>query len=110
MDLDLTTAIDLGLAATVELLNRAFADYLVPISFTEASFLHMGCYDGIDFAASRIVLRAGTPVGAGLIARRGWTCRLAGMALLPEARGQGVGRWSLERLIEEARELIDVLG
>jgi ribosomal protein S18 acetylase RimI-like enzyme len=42
-------------------------------------------------------------VGVALIARRGWTSRLAAMALVPEARGQGVGRWAMGQLLDQAR-------
>ena len=41
-------------------------------------------------------------VGVALVARRGWTCRLAALAIVPEARRRGVGRWTMDRLIEEA--------
>jgi ribosomal protein S18 acetylase RimI-like enzyme len=42
-------------------------------------------------------------VGAALIARRGWTSRLAGMAIAPDARAQGIGRWCMDRLLHGAR-------
>ena len=77
---------EFGLGETVELLNRGFADYFVPIQLNLAAFLHMVRGDGIDLFASRAVLRDGEAVGVALIARRGWTSRLAGMALVPEAR------------------------
>jgi ribosomal protein S18 acetylase RimI-like enzyme len=50
-----------------------------------------------------VLRRDGQAVGIALIARRGWTVRLAAMALVPEARGAGLGRWLLERTIEEAQ-------
>jgi hypothetical protein len=38
-----------------------------------------------------------------LIARRGWTSRLAAMAVVPEARRSGAGRAVMEQLLAEAR-------
>jgi ribosomal protein S18 acetylase RimI-like enzyme len=94
--------LDHGLAAAAELLNRGFADYLVPIQLDKASLLHGVRQDSIDLDSSQVILRHGQAVGAALIARRGWTSRLAGMAIIPEARGQGAGRWCMARLMEQA--------
>ena len=91
------------LEALVDLLNRGFSGYFVPIDFSAASLLQMIVRDGVDVTCSRVVRRGGEPVGAALIARRGWSGRLAGMALVPGARRQGIGTWMVERLIEEAR-------
>lgn len=65
MELAFTTVETIGLGRTAEVLTRAFADYLVPLSLSETA--------------------------------------LQGMALLPEVRGQGVGRRVMERVIDEAR-------
>jgi ribosomal protein S18 acetylase RimI-like enzyme len=103
MNLELTPVSSHGLAETAGVLNRGFADYLVPIQFNEAALLHSVRQDGIDLASSRVVLCDGKAVGAALIAHRGWTSRLAGMALVPEARFQGIGRWCVGQLLDEAR-------
>lgn len=92
-----------GLARTAELLTRAFADYFVRIPFTEAVLQHAQSLDGVDFAESPIVLRDGGPVGAALIARRGSASRLAGMAIVPAARRQGVGQALMAHLLSAAR-------
>ncbi len=52
--------------------------------------------------SSRIFVRDGAAVGGALIARRGWTTRLAGMAITPEARRTGVGRTAVLQLLAEA--------
>jgi ribosomal protein S18 acetylase RimI-like enzyme len=103
MDLESRSVLDCGLSETAELLNRGFADYVVPIALGLTTLLHMVAHDGIDLNCSRIVLRGGEPVGAALIARRGWTSRLAAMAIVPDARGIGVGNWLMEQLIEEGK-------
>jgi ribosomal protein S18 acetylase RimI-like enzyme len=103
MDLQLRSVLDHGLTETAELLNQGFADYIVRVELSVPALLQMIRQDSVGVTSSRIVLRDGQPVGVGLIARRGWGCRLAGMALIPEARGQGVGRWLMEQLLAEAK-------
>ncbi|MCP4542840.1 MAG: GNAT family N-acetyltransferase [Chloroflexi bacterium] len=104
MNHELGSIIDYGLSETTELLNRGFADYFVKIEFNVASLLRMVCSDGIDITSSWVVSRDGEPVGVALIAQRGWTSRLAGMAIVPEARGKGVGKWVMGQLIAKAKE------
>ena len=103
VDFALQPVLDFGLAKTVTLLNRGFAGYQVQVEFSLPSLLETARYNGIDFAASRLVLRAGEAVGVALIARRGWTGRLAAMAIIPSARSQGVGTWFMGELIAEAK-------
>jgi len=91
------------LMEVADLMNRGFADYMVRIALSRTTLLHMVRQDSVDLSSSRVVRRDGEPVGAGLIARRGWSSRLAGMAIVPEARGDGVGSWLMERLIAEAK-------
>jgi GNAT superfamily N-acetyltransferase len=71
--------------------------------FTPAALLGSARGDGVDLAASRVVVRDGSPAGAALIARRGWTCRLAGMSIAPEARKLGVGRALMTQLLADAK-------
>jgi ribosomal protein S18 acetylase RimI-like enzyme len=103
MEFEFRPVPDLGLEKTAEVLTRAFADYLVKIPFAVATLLHLARTDSVDLAESRVVLSAGTPLGVALIARRGWTCRLAAMALVPEARRQGGGRALVKRLLADAK-------
>lgn len=95
--------VEAGLDRSADVLTRGFADYYVAIPFSSAALLQLARTDSVDFAASRIVLRDGTPAGAALIARRGWTSRLAGMSLLPDARRQGIGRALVMHLLAEAK-------
>lgn len=103
MNFELCSVPSYGVAETADLLNRGFADYLVPIRLSESALLHGVRQDGIDLASSRVILRGGEAVGAALIARRGWTSRLAGMAIVPQARDQGIGHWCMAQLMNEAR-------
>ena len=95
--------VDHGLDRTAELASQGFADYWVPLTLSGASLLAMTRQDSVDLAASRIMLDQDRPVGVALIARRGWTSRLAAMAVIPEARGQGVGAACVLHLLAEAR-------
>ncbi len=101
-ELEFAAVTDFGLEAAADVFARGFADYLVRIPATAAMLLAMARADSVDLGLSRVLRRDGVAVGAALIARRGWTCRLAGMALVPEARRQGLGGALLRRLLAEA--------
>jgi len=91
----------------VKLLNLGFENYLVPIQFSLPQFLTMVRKDSIDLTTSRILLADNEPSGIALIARRGWTSRLAAMGISQQMRGKGAGSWFMEKLIDEARERSD---
>jgi ribosomal protein S18 acetylase RimI-like enzyme len=107
MNLDLQPASDHPLPNLVQLLNRGFEGYLVPIHLNLSQFLNMLRKDGIDLTASRILLADDQPVGVALIARRGWTSRLAAMGISSDMRGRGAGSWFMEKLIGQARERLE---
>jgi ribosomal protein S18 acetylase RimI-like enzyme len=92
-----------GLAAGAGVLQRGFSDYFVPITVSLDGLLQSARVDSVDLAASRVIRQGDVGVGVALIARRGWTSRLAGMSIVPEARRQGVGRQAMEKLLAEAR-------
>lgn len=103
MNLEFPSIVDYGLGRAAEVLARAFEDYLVRIPSTVPVLLNMARTDSVDLTLSCVFLRDGQAVGGALIARRGWTCRLAGMAIVPEARRTGVGRVAVRHLLDEAR-------
>jgi GNAT superfamily N-acetyltransferase len=88
----------------VELLNRSFENYFVPIQFNFSQFITMLRKDSIDLDSSRVLLIDDEPSGIALIARRGWTSRLAAMGISQEMRGKGAGSWFMEKLIQESRQ------
>ncbi len=109
-------AITLQYASTVpidlvaDLLQRAFADYVVPVdpaAFSPATLRSLAARDDVLLDRSYVALRDGAPVGVALVAvrpaRGGPRTRLAGMGVAPEARRLGVGRALLERVIADAR-------
>ena len=103
MDLLIKSALEHGIENTVNLMNLGFADYLVKINFDLVTVMERVRYDGIDLAKSRVVLQDGDPVGVALIAQRGWSRRLAAMAIVPHARFHGVGKWLMAHLIADAK-------
>jgi ribosomal protein S18 acetylase RimI-like enzyme len=97
---------DCGIDLAAQVGAQGFADYFVPVQITPAAILSMVRQDSLDLSLSRVIFQADQPVGLALIARRGctnWTSRLAGMCVIPAARGSGVGAWSVARLLAEAR-------
>lgn len=102
MSLQFVSAAEYGLERTAEVFTRGYADYFVKIAITPAVLLNMVRVDGVDLAVSRIALQEGVAVAAAAIARRGWGCRLAGMAVVPEARRAQVGRALLDLIVAEA--------
>ena len=107
MKMDIQPASDHPTTDLLQLLNLSFENYLVPVHFDLSQFLTMLRKDNIDLNASRVLLADGKPSGIALIARRGWTSRLAAMGITKDMRGKSAGSWFMEELIREARERND---
>lgn len=107
MKTELRPLLDHGLQESVDLLNLGFSDYFVHIELTLPMFLNMIRVDGIDLGSSRVIYVDNVAAGAALIARRGWTSRLAAMCLAPASRGRGAGRAAMDQLLAEALERRD---
>jgi GNAT superfamily N-acetyltransferase len=107
MSLDVKPASDYPLPDLTQLLNLSFENYLVPITFNLSQFLTMIRKDSMDLSSSRVLLADEQPAGIALIARRGWTSRLAAMGIVQGRRGRGTGSWFMSKLIQEARERND---
>jgi len=102
MTLSLKPATEYPIAFLADLMTRSFEGYIVPIHITEPVLHTMIRRDGIDLTASRVLMQDDEPVGLAMIARRGWTSRLAAMGITSNARSGGVGTWAMQHLIEEA--------
>ena len=107
MEFSTRSALDYPLPELVEILNRGFENYFVPIQFTISQFSNMLRKDSIDLDWSRVLLIDGEPAGIALIARRGWTSRLAAMGISQPKRGAGAGSWFMDKLIQESRQRND---
>ena len=103
MTLTLRTIAEAGLDLAAATLDRGFSDYIVKIPFTSALLLQMIRQDSVDPTLSAVVMDGDAPVGVGLIARRGWTSRLAAMSIAPEARRRGAGAFLVRELLAASR-------
>ncbi len=84
--------------------TRSFEGYFVPIVMSEANLLARIRLDSIDLSESRLVMAGESVAGAALIARRGWSSRVAAMGIVPEWRHQGVGKFLMNELLSDARQ------
>lgn len=107
MDLELKSASDYPMFDLVKFLNLSFEDYYIPVRFNLSQLLTMLRKDNIDLTASRVLIADNRPTGMALIARRGWTSRLAAMGIVKTWRGKDAGTWFMEKLLREARERDD---
>jgi ribosomal protein S18 acetylase RimI-like enzyme len=105
--MNLTPASEFPISQLADLMTRSFEGYLVPINITESALLTMLKRDSIDLTSSRVMIQNDEPAGIALIARRGWTSRLAAMGILAQARNQSLGSQTMQKLIEEAQERQD---
>ena len=101
--LSLKPAYEYPIPFLADLMTRSFEGYFVPIHITDIALLTMFRRDGIDLTASRVLMKDDEPVGLAMIARRGWTSRLAAMGITSNARSGGVGTWAMEQLLAEAQ-------
>jgi len=102
MNFEIKSASEYSLPDLVEILNRGFESYFVPITFNINAFSSMIRRDGIDLTSSRILITDDQAVGIALLARRGWNSRLAAMGIASDMRGKGAGSWFIETLIQQA--------
>ena len=101
--LSLSPAADFTIPQLADLMTRGFEGYFVPVNITDVILLTMLRRDGVDLTSSRVILKDGVPSGLALIARRGWTSRLAAMGIVSTARNGGTGTWAMGQLIAEAQ-------
>lgn len=97
------SASEFSISEIADLLTRGFEGYFIPIFIDETTLLTMMRRDGIDLTESRLLFKDGEPIGVALIARRGWTSRLAAMGIVSHSRSNGAGTWAMRHLVEEAR-------
>lgn len=85
-------------------MTRSFEGYFVAIRLTAEAFERRFRGENVDPFASRVYVRDGGAAGILLVARRGWTSRIAGMGVVPEMRGRGLGRRAMEEAVAGARQ------
>ena len=104
MDEDrIDSAAGVRLTELAEIFTAGFAGYAIPFRMAPAALSERIASEDIDLEASRILWRGSEPVGLALVARRGWNSRVAAMGIRTDARGSGVGRALLTRVVDDAR-------
>ena len=83
-------------------LVHCFQGYLVQMRFTPQTYEARFRAENLDPFSSRVYFSNGTPAAVVMIARRGWTSRLAAMAIAPDFRGRGLGKRVTRTALQEA--------
>ncbi|HEX6711126.1 MAG TPA: GNAT family N-acetyltransferase [Rubrobacter sp.] len=89
-------------AQVADALTRSFEGYVMPVNVSAQGYERRFRPENLDPFASLVYFREARPVAVLLVARRGWTSRIAAMAVVPEIRGRGVGRQIMESAIQES--------
>lgn len=104
MDFSQRRAIEFSAAELAGILNTCFEGYMVSFTLDGGSFERRFRPEGLDTIVSLILFDGENPAGVCLIARQGWTSRVAAMAIAPNYRSQGVGKLMMNQVIQEARD------
>ena len=89
-------------AQVADALTRSFEGYVMPVNVSARGYERRFRPENVDPFASYVYLRENRPDAVVLVARRGWTSRIAAMAVAPEARGRGFGKRIMQGVIGEA--------
>jgi ribosomal protein S18 acetylase RimI-like enzyme len=89
--------------ALLELFNRAFSDYVIPMRLDLAALTTRNADLDVDLRASPVADVDGEPAAFALLALRGEEGWIGGMGVVPEARRRGLGCAVMEAAAEEAR-------
>lgn len=112
MSVQLRPISEVDFAEFTNAFNLAYSDYYVPIKMTLPAFRDLFDRDDIAPDASVVALQDGRIVGTGLLGVRDRTGWIGGMGVIPDHRGNGIGRLMMQYLIDEAQrrglELIDL--
>src|SRR5690349_10848872 len=104
MTLTMKPATEISIQELAELFNLSFTGYIGGnVQFDRNSMLATLTRDNTDLSLSRLLVQDEKLLGLILIARQGWTRRIAAMGIIPEAQNQGMGKWFLTQVIDEAR-------
>ncbi len=104
MTLTVQPAIEFPLLTLCDLINRSFKGYVAgDIQFTLPVLATFMAQADIHLSRSLVALQDGEPAGIAMLARRGWTMRIGLMGIVPDYQNQGVGRWLLAQIADQAK-------
>jgi ribosomal protein S18 acetylase RimI-like enzyme len=102
-DLTEHRAIEFTAAQLADAMNVCFEGYIMTFTLEAQTFERRFRAEGLDTISSVIMKSGGEFAAICLIARQGWTSRVAAMAIAPEFRRKGVGQQLMNKVIEEAK-------
>ncbi len=91
-------------AEVADALTKSFEGYVMPVNVSAQGYERRFRPENVDPFASYVHFQERRPVAVVLVARRGWTSRIAAMAVAPEARGRGLAKRIMRGVIGEAVE------
>lgn len=105
VSLTVQPAVEFTLPQLCDLINRSFAGYVGgEINFTPPALANFMAQGDVHLGRSLVALSGDVPAGIAMLAGRGWTVRVALMGVVPDVQNQGVGRWLLGQMADEARQ------
>lgn len=96
-------ASDVEFSALVRAFNDAYRDYIVPIQLSDDQMRRNITQNHMDMVLSRAGLDGDQIVAVGFVARRETRAWVGGVGVIPQYRGQGLGRSLMHTLIDSAR-------
>ncbi len=104
MTLTIQPAVEFPLSTLCDIINRSFKGYVGgDIHFTPPLLAGFMAQSGVHLTRSLVALQDGEPAGIAMLARRGWSVRVALMGIIANFQNQGVGRWLLGQISDQAQ-------
>lgn len=101
----LKSAADVPLEELARLVTDAFDGYVGgTFNFSVPRLADYFAGENINLNLGRVVMRGDDAAGIALIARQGWTSRLALMGIVQAAQEKGIGTQAMNYLLDDARE------
>lgn len=104
MTLTIQPAVELPLSTLCDIINSSFKGYVGgDFHFTLPTLTGFMTPGDVNLSRSLVALQDGETAGIAMLARRGWTVRVALMGVAEGFQNQGVGRWLLGQVIDAAK-------
>jgi ribosomal protein S18 acetylase RimI-like enzyme len=104
MNMQIRPADHVAVDQRADLINAAYADYIVPMHLTADSMRAVDVLYDVDASRSVVAYAQSELVGMALLSRRGDRGWVSGVGVLPAWRRRGIGRLLMESVLERARE------